>query len=179
MVQLFFYLVRLKTLVFFPILFVINAKSSSLSQYSYFHKPPVTKTNPTPFVYTPIPCKIPNRYKPLILPPISHAFPNNYYIYLSRFDGECNNITAERHVLNFESFLDLFEFDEEDVSIRPFALSLQGKAKSWFKTWHNASISNFQQFVKVFLDKWVVRKNHFLIIEEYNKLKRLPEEIVQ
>lgn len=47
--------------------------------------PQETKTDSTPFVYTPIPCKIPNRYKPLILPPISHDFPKNHYLYLPRF----------------------------------------------------------------------------------------------
>ena len=70
------------------------------------------------------------------------------------------------------SFLDLFEVDEEDVSIRAFSLSLQGKVKSWFKTLPDASILDFQQFVKVFLDKWVVKQNPFLILEEYNQLKR-------
>jgi len=71
-------------------------------------EPQEIKNNSTSFAYTPIPCKIPDRYKPLILPPISHAFPKNHYLYLPRFDGECDNITAERHVLNFESFLGLF-----------------------------------------------------------------------
>ena len=47
------------------------------------------------------------------------------------------------------------------------------------KTLPDASISNFQQFVKVFLDRWVIRHNPFLIIEEYNQLKRLPRETVQ
>ena len=74
-------------------------------------EPKETKTDSTPSVHIPIPCKIPDRYKPLILPPISHAFPKNHYLYLPRFDGECDNITAERHVLNFESFLDLLEVD--------------------------------------------------------------------
>jgi len=142
-------------------------------------EPQETKIDSTPSVHTPIPCKIPDRYKPLILPPISHAFPKNHYLYLPRFDGECDNITVERHVLNFEYFLDLFELDEEVVSIRLFALSLQGKVKSWFKTLPDASISDFQQFIKVFLDRWLVRQNPFLIIEEYNQLKILPGETVQ
>ena len=86
---------------------------------------------------------------------------------------------VEQHVQNFESFLDLFDVDEEDVNIRLFSLSLQGKVKSLFKTLPNASISDFQQFVKVFLDRWMIRKNPFLIIEEYNQLKRFPGETVQ
>jgi len=143
------------------------------------NEPQETKTDFKPFVHTSIPCKILDRYKPLILTPTSHAFPKNHDLYLPRFDGEHDNITGERRVLNFESFLDLFEVDEEDVSIRIFSLSLQGKVKSWFKTLHDASISDIQQFVKVFLDRWVVRQKPFFILEEYNQLKKLPRETVQ
>jgi len=106
-------------------------------------EPQETKTNSTPFVHIPIPCKIPDQYKPLNLPPLSHAFPKNHDLYLPIFYGDYNDITAERHVLNFESFLELFEVDEEDFSIRLFALYLQGKVKSWFKTLHDARISDF------------------------------------
>ena len=45
---------------------------------------------------------------------------------------------------NVETILDLFEVDEGDVSIRLFALSLQGQMKSWFKALPDASISDFQ-----------------------------------
>ena len=120
-----------------------NLSSESCDDRLQTDEPQETKTDSIPSVHTPIPCKIPDRYKPLILPHISHAFPKNHDLYLPRFDGERNNITAERHVLNFESFLDLFEVDEEDVSIRLFALSLQSKFKSWFKALPDASISYF------------------------------------
>ncbi|MCY6524783.1 hypothetical protein, partial [Actinobacillus pleuropneumoniae] len=86
-------------------------------------------------------------------------FPKNYDLYLPRFDGESKNVNTEQHVQNVENFLDLFEVDEEDVSIRLFALSLQAKVKSWFKTLPDASISDFQQFVKAFLDRWMIGQN--------------------
>ena len=141
-------------------------------------EPKESKTDPVALVYTPTPFIIPDRYKPLVLPSVLHAFPVNYYLYLPRFDGECKNVNAEQHVQNVETFLDLFEVDEEDVNIRLFSLSLQGKVKSWFKALPDVSISDLQQFVKVFLDRWVVRQNPFLIIEEYNQLKRFPVETV-
>ena len=121
-----------------------DLSSESCDDHLQNNEPQETTIDSIPSVHAPIPCKIPARYKPLILPPISHAFPKNHDLYLPRFDGERDNITAERHVLNFESFLDLFEVDEEDVSIRLFALSLQGKVKSWFKTLPDASILDFQ-----------------------------------
>jgi hypothetical protein len=130
-------------------------------------------------VHTPTPVNIPDRYKPLVLPPILHDFPANYYKYLPRFDGEYGNITAEKHIQGFENFLDLFEVEENDVCIRLFSLSLQDRAKEWFKSLSAASISNFHQFVEVFLGKWEIKRNIFLILEEYDHLKRQPGETVQ
>jgi len=154
-------------------------KTDSNNDHLQIDEPQETKTDSIPAVNTPTPCKIPDRYKPLVLPFVLHAFPKNYDLYLPRFDGECKNVNAEQHVQNFETFLDLFEVDDEDVSMRLFALSLQAKVKSWFKTLPDASISDFQQFVKVFLDRWMIGQNLFLIVEEYNQLKRLPGETVQ
>lgn len=51
------------------------------------------KTNNTIPIHITIPHKVPDRYKPLILSPTLHAFPNDYPKYLPRFDGE-NGITA-------------------------------------------------------------------------------------
>ena len=71
---------------------------------------------------------------------------------MPRFDGECKNVNAEQHVQNVENFLDLYKIDEGDVSIRLFSLSLQGKVKSWFEALLDVSITDLQQFIKVFLD---------------------------
>ena len=95
-----------------------DPSSKSYDDHLQLNEPQEIKTNPIASVHTPIPCKTPDR-----LPPISHAFPKNHYLYLPRFNGDYENITAERHVLNFVYFLNLFEVDEEDISIRLFALS--------------------------------------------------------
>jgi hypothetical protein len=69
--------------------------------------------------------------------------------------------------------------EKSDVSIRIFSLSLQSRAKKWYKDLPAASINDLNQFVKVFLDQWVIKRNPFLILEEYNHLKRQPGETVQ
>jgi hypothetical protein len=149
------------------------------------HKPPAL--SPTlakaldgckPLASPPVPAKIPDRYKPLDLPPILHDLPANYTNNLPRFDGENANITAEKHIQSLEDFLDLLRLEDDDVCIRMFSLSLQGKVKNWFKNLPAASINNFHQFVQVFLDRWVIMRNVFLILEEYDHLKRQPGETV-
>ena len=127
----------------------------------------------------PIPTKLSERYKPLIFPPILQALPANLANKLPRFDGEDSKVTAEEHIQNLENLLDLFEIEEDDVHIRMFALSLQGKNKSWFKDLPAASIIIFYQFNQVFLDRWMIIGNEFLIIGEYKNLKRQPGETVQ
>ena len=61
-------------------------------------EPQETKTDSIPAVHNPTPCKILDRYKPLVLPYVLHAFPKNYDLYLPRFDGESKNVNAEQHV---------------------------------------------------------------------------------
>ena len=150
------------------------------------HKPPAlsptlakTLDGSKPLASPPVPAKIPDKYKPLDLPPILHDLPANYTNNLPRFDGENVNITAEKHIQRFEDFLDLYEVEDDDVCIRMFSLSLQGKVKNWFRNLPSASIRNFQQFMQVFLDRWVIMRNFFLILEEYDHLKRKLGETVQ
>jgi hypothetical protein len=123
----------------------------------------------SPFLYPLYLQKSQDRYKPLDLPPILHDLPANYSNNLPRFDGENVNITTEKHIQSLEDFLDLFEVEEDDVCIRIFSLSLQGKFKTWFKNLPAASISNFHQFVKIFLDIWVIMRNVFLILEVWHR----------
>ena len=94
-------------------------------------------------IHTPVPRKVPKRYKPLILPPVLNPLPTNHPEYLPRFDGE-NGITAQKHIQAFEDYLSIFEVEDEDVSLRLFALSLQSEARTWFEALPEASISNLQ-----------------------------------
>ena len=48
------------------------------------------------FSSSPVLAKVPDRYKPLELPPILHDLPVNYINNLPRFDGENEKITAEK-----------------------------------------------------------------------------------
>ena len=62
--------------------------SESYDDHIQIDEPKEIKIDTTTFVHTPTLCKILDRYKPLVLPLILHAFPENHYLYLSRFDGD-------------------------------------------------------------------------------------------
>ena len=147
-----------------------HATFPTLSETSNSHKSLFTLSIST---------KDPERYKPLVLPPILQALPANLQNKLPRFDGESSKVTAEEHARKLEDLLDLYDIEEYDVRIRMFALSLQGKIKSWFQDLPVASITNFHQIAQIFLDRWVVMGNKVLIIKEYNQLKRQPGETIQ
>jgi hypothetical protein len=161
-----------------PALFPIDVKISD----TYVKIPDSQVKIPScskPLYLPPIPVKVPYRYKPLIFPSVLHDFPANYNNNLPRFDGKNVNITVEKHIQRFEYFLDLYEVEDGDVCIRMFSLYFQGEVKNWFKILLASSISNFDQFVKIFLDRWVIMRNVFLILEEYDHLKRHPGETIQ
>jgi len=103
--------------------------SNSFEDHHTAKENPKIKSNHPITEHILVPHKVPDRYKPLILPPTLYTFPNDYPKYLPRFDGE-NGVTAQKHIQVFEDYLNLFEVDDEDVSIRLFTLSLQGKVRT-------------------------------------------------
>lgn len=143
--------------------------SPTLKEASSSHEPIVTPPTST---------KVIERYKPLVLPHIFQPLPSELINQLPHFDGENKGASAEEHVQNLEDLLELYEIEEDDVCIRMFALSLQGNVKSWLKGLPVASIFSFHQFSQVFLDRWAAPKNAFLILKEYQNLRRQPGETV-
>jgi hypothetical protein len=92
-----------------------------------------TKSELVPSVLNPTPSKIQERYNPLKFPSILHDFPLKNYKYLPRLDGELDGKSAEKNIQVFEHFIELFEIEHDDVSMRAFSQSLEGDAKAWFK----------------------------------------------
>lgn len=117
--------------------------SYSNDDYDQFYEPHVTQVVVRPYVPNPISSKFQERYKIFKLPPLLHDFPPNYFKYFPKFDGELENIAAEKHIHAFECFIDPLEIEQDDVCMRAFA-SLQGKAKKWFRSLLARSIANFQ-----------------------------------
>lgn len=81
---------------------------------------------------TNIQSKIREIFKALELPPILHDYSPRCFKYLPHFSGE-SCIIAEKHVLAFQCFLDMFEIIHEDVVLRLFYHSFIGDAQQWFQ----------------------------------------------
>jgi len=152
--------------------------SNAVEDHHTAKEEPKIESSLTVSVYTPVSRKVPDRYKPLIFPPVLNPLLANHPEYLPRFDGE-NGITAQKHIQVFEDYLNIFEVEDEDVSLRLFSLYLLSEARTWFKAFPEASISNPQQCSKLFLDRWMIKVSFLSLIQDYDELKRLQNESVQ
>jgi hypothetical protein len=65
------------------------------------------------------------------------------------FDGETDTLTAEK-LQDFEHFIDLFEFEHDDVCMKTFYQYLQRDAE-WFRHFHPESISSWEELKDCFL----------------------------
>jgi len=159
--------------------YTLEQQSSNVVEDHHTAKeePEIESNLPVP-IYTPMSRKVPDIYRPLIFPPVLNPLPANHPKYLPRFDGE-NGITTQKHIQAFEDYLNIFEVEDEDVSLRLFSLSLQREVRTWFKALPEASNSNLQQCSKIFLDRWMIKLSFLSLIQDYDNLKRLPNESVQ
>jgi hypothetical protein len=107
-----------------------------------------------PYLLNPEPFKIKERYSPLKLLSILHDFPLKHYKYLIRFDGEIDGHSAEKHIHVFEHFIEIFEIEHDDVSMRAFSQPLQGHDKIWFMHLHLESIISWDKLREIFLEFW-------------------------
>jgi len=80
--------------------------SNSIEDHHTTKENPKIKTNHPIPVHILVPNKVPDRYKPLILPPTLNPFPKDHPQYLPRFDGE-NGVTAQKHIQVFEDYLNI------------------------------------------------------------------------
>ena len=62
------------------------------------------------------------RFAPLALPYVLHDLPQNYAQKIPFYDGD-GNFTARQHVDKFYDYVELEEFDEDDIKMRFFLIS--------------------------------------------------------
>jgi hypothetical protein len=71
-----------------------------------------------------------------------------------KFSGEDLSL-ALKHISNFCDFTDLLRIKNEDVFLRLFYDSFQGKCRSWAEGFPARSIRSFTFFWIIFLETWM------------------------
>ena len=92
------------------------------------------------------------------------------------FDGE--NLTTKKHIQSFENFIELFEIEHDDVSMRAFSRSLQGYAKAWFRHLQPQSISLWDELREDFRRFWGERKSWDILISEFYAMRIMKDETI-
>lgn len=95
------------------------------------------------------------------------------------FDGTPQSVSAQQHIDKMTTFFDLYEIDEEDVTIRLFVQTFGGEVRKWFRGLTARSIPTLDDLQKQFLDRREIRKDPLQINAEYNNLKRNHGESIQ
>jgi hypothetical protein len=92
------------------------------------------------------------RFVPLVVPDQLHDLPQEYNQRIKLYDAE-GNVSAQKHLVWFNDFVDLEEVDYEDAKMRLFAQSLVGEVQKWLIALPTTSIQNFEAFETKFCCK--------------------------
>ena len=89
-------------------------------------------------------------------PGFPNRLPSDEYLLRNgpKFNGEDLSL-AVKHISNFCQFTELLRVKHEDVFIRLFYDSLQGKCKIWVKDLSIGSIRSLTDFWIIFLNTWM------------------------
>jgi len=90
------------------------------------------------------------------LPGFPNHLPSDEYLLSNgpKFNGEDLRLAVD-HITNFRDFAELLRVKHEDVFIRLFYDSLQGKCKSWVENLPVGSIRSLPSFWLIFLKRWM------------------------
>lgn len=93
------------------------------------------------------------------LPGFHNQLPKDAYILSNgpKFNGEYLTLTLE-HIENFKTFVDILRVKKEDVFIRLFFDSFQGKCRKWIEGFPIRSIKSFEYFWHIFLETWMEKE---------------------
>jgi hypothetical protein len=128
---------------------------------------------PTPRVFA----KVAARYAPLVLPVRLHDLPENYIKNLPKFAGE-GDLTPSEHINFFDQFIDILGLEHEDVYLRLFVQTFEGRVRTWFQSLPARSILFYDALEDAFLRQWGERKDHLYYLTEFGSLRKNNSETV-
>jgi hypothetical protein len=116
-------------------------------------------------------------FKPLKLPSILNAYPPIFFDYLHVFKGD-DHIAADKHMEDFEDFVDNFEIMHEDVILRLFSKSLVGDVSLWFRNLKACYVCLWIDFHHVLLRYWGENKSIDQYLIELNNMRIGKEKAI-
>ena len=130
------------------------------SSTSHITSPPPTPHTPytlaTPTPSTPpgstLPKAMAARFSPLALPQNLHDMPADYQSKIPMFDGTPQGVSAQQHIDKMANFFDLYEIDDEDVTMRLFVQTFRGEVRKWFRALAARSIPTLEELQRNFLE---------------------------
>jgi len=173
--------VSISPIVTYPETTVGSPSTSHITSPPHTPHTPHTTVSPTPPTSPrPNPPKaMAARFAPLALPQNLHDMPADYQSKIPMFDGTPQSVSAQQHIDRMATFFDLYEIDEEDVTMCLFVQTFGGEVRKWFRGLTARSIPTLNELQRQFLDRWEIRKHPLQINVEYNNLKHNHGESVQ
>jgi hypothetical protein len=86
--------------------------------------------------------------------------------------------SVEDHLVSFSKLLDDFEMEHEDVAMRMFVSTLEGEARTWYKSLPNASIDGRDSFQEKFTKRWANKPDNSSLINAFTHIIKNGDEIV-
>jgi hypothetical protein len=125
----------------------------------------------------------PGNFKPLDMskiPGYPRQMPPRYEKWLPRFTGS-DEEKVEDHMSNFWAFFQLHPISDyvEDLAMKLFSATLHDKARRWYNSLPNASITSMDRLEEVFLKRWSIKVNPNVLLMRLNGLTKAENETVQ
>jgi hypothetical protein len=70
------------------------------------------------------------------------------------------------------------EVEHEDVAMKLLASSLIEDAQRWFRGLPDNHIASYEDFSKLFKNRWTMKKDNGMLVAQFNQIKKKENEIV-
>jgi hypothetical protein len=122
-----------------------------------------------------------NAFCPLdvtVIPGQPHALPtSNYVKKLPKFQGN-NGINAQDYIDQFLKVCDDEGVEHEDTAMKIFVATLEGEARSWYKSLQNNSIHGLNPFFEKFLERWGDKQDTSFLLRNSTDLNKKENETI-
>jgi hypothetical protein len=105
-----------------------------------------------------------------MLPENINDLPNNYLNFFPKFNSE-NEVTNVEHLSFFDEFVDNVGLEHDDVYLRIFIQTFEGKVRTWFKGLLSNSLNSWYVLETALLRQWGEKKDHLYYLTKFGALK--------